>query len=361
MWINQLEHAAAQAQITLKKVIAAKAGPLVTSTVQSLLSREPDANDAKVKQVILESFSNIGTQTEAFYELKALKLDNNESLLAHNAEYAAVHKAACGIPPERQTLRHVFLDYSKSLPEFMSELLTRKIVRDDTKIQNLRQAMDEAEKIHKQARQEEITKLERSAMRDTVISSEESVNELSMTEDVNFMPPGKPDNNFNSTMKNNGGCQGNYSRGRNNSYYYNNNRNNSYPDGNSRNSSYSDSKNWDSRHNYSSNYDSRRKLRRYSHQPRDPKSKVQFEYNIHDHSMMKNLRRTVDSLKDEPQSNRNRFKQIAPRMSHRSQEEVREDVIAEIKIQEIQEILKEDLDLIFDALVIQDYIDEVSA
>ena len=361
MWINQLEHAAAQEQITLKKVIAAKAEPIVTSTVQSLLSKEPDANDAKVKQVILESFSNIGTKTKAFHELKDLKLDNNESLLAHNAEYAAIHEAAYGIPPERQTLTHVFLDYSKSLPEFTSELLTRKIVRDDTKIQTLRQAMDEAEKIHKQARQEEITKLERSAMRDTVISSRKSVNELSMTKDVNFMPPGRPDNHFNSTMKNNGGCQNNFSKGRNNSYYYNNSRNNSYSDGNSRNSSYSDSKNWDSRHNYSSNYNSRRKLRRYSHQPRDPKSKVQFEYNIHDRSMMKNLRRAVDSLKDEPQSNRNRFKQIAPRMSHRSQEEVREDAIAKIKIQEIQEILKEDLDLIFDVLVVQDYIDEVSA
>ena len=326
------------------------------------MNKKPDANDGRVKQVILESFSNVGTQTEAFHKLKALKLDNNESLLAHNAEYAAVHKAAYGIPPERQTLRHVFLDYLISLPEFTSELLTRKIVRDDTKIQNLRQAMDEAEKIHKQARQEEITKLERSAMTETVISSGESVNELSMTEDVNFMPPGRPDNNFNSTMKNNGGHQGNYSRGRNNSYYYNNNnRNNLYSDGNSRNSSYSDSKNWNSRHNYSNNYDSRRKLRRYSHQPRDPKSKVQFEYNIHDRNMMQNLRRAVDSLKDEPQFNRNRFKQMAPRMSHRSQEEVCEDAIAEIKIQEIQEILKEDLDLIFDALVIQDYINEVNA
>ena len=114
MWINQLEHAAAQAQITLKKVIAAKGGPIVTSTVQSLLSREPDANDAKVKQIILESFSNVGTKTEAFHELKYLKLDNNESLLAHNAEYAAIHEATYGIPPERQTLTHIFLDYSKS-------------------------------------------------------------------------------------------------------------------------------------------------------------------------------------------------------------------------------------------------------
>ena len=58
----------------------------------------------------------------------------------------------------------------------------------------------------------------------------------------------------------------------------------------------------------------------------------------------------MDSLKGEPQSSRNRFKQLAPRMSNRSQEEVCEDAIAEIKIQEIQEILKEDLDLIFDAL-----------
>ena len=71
-------------------------------------------------------------------------------------------EAAYGIPPERQTLLHVFLEYSKSLQEFTSELLTRKIVRDDTKIETLRQAMDEAEKIHKQARQDEITKLERS-------------------------------------------------------------------------------------------------------------------------------------------------------------------------------------------------------
>ena len=359
MWINQLEHTAVQAQISLKKVIAAKAGPIVTTAVQSLLSREPDANDAKVKQIILESFSNVCTKAEAFHELKELKLDNNESLLAHNAEYAAIHEAAYGMPPERQTLLRVFLEYLKTLPEFTSELLTRKIVREDTKIHTLRQAMDEAEKIHKQARQEEITKLERSAMRDMVIASGETVNELSMSEEVNFMPPGRSDNHFNNTMKKNGGHQNNYSRGRNNSYYYNNNnRNNSCSDGNSRNNSYSDNKSWDSRHNYSRNYDSRRKLRRYSHQPRDPKSKVQFEYNIHDRSMMQNLRRAVDSLKDEPQSNRNRFKQLAPRMSNRSRDEVCEDAIAEIKI---QEILKEDLDLIFDALVIQDYIDEPSA
>ena len=80
-----------------------------------------------------------------------------------------------------------------------------------------------------------------------------------------------------------------------------------------------------------------------------------------DRNMMSNLRRAVNSLKDEPQSYRDRFKKMAPRFTNRSREEVREDAIAEIKIEQIQEILNEDLDLIFDALVIQDYIDEVDA
>ena len=70
-----------------------------------------------------------------------------------------------------------FREYAKTLPDFMSELLIRKIVCDDTKISTLRQAMDEAERIEKEARQEKITKLERSAMRDTVISGE-SVNKF---------------------------------------------------------------------------------------------------------------------------------------------------------------------------------------
>ena len=361
MWINQLKHTAVQAKMPLKELLAAKAGPIVMSEVSSFLAREPGVSDSQVKQMILESFSNIGTRTEAFHYLKKMRLDNDESLLAHNAEYAAIHEAAHGLAPESQPDQHTFLDYTKTLTESTSELLTRQIVRDDTKIHTLRQAMDAAERIHKQVRQEEITKLERSTMRETTIS-EESINEMSLSKEVNFMSPGRADNHFNSTMKSNGGCWNNSPRGKNNSYYNNGGgRNNSHSDNNGggRNNSYSDNKNWNSRYNYSNNYDSRRRLNRYRHQPRDPKNKVKFEYNIADRDMMSNLRRTVDNLKSEPQVYRNKFKQVLPRISNRSQEEVCEDAIAKSKIEEIQEILKEDLDLIFDALVIQHYIDEV--
>ena len=48
-------------------------------------------------------------------------------------------------------------------------------------------------------------------------------------------------------------------------------------------------------------------------------------------------------------------------MTKRSKEEVREDSITIISINQIQNILSEDLDLVFDALVIGDYIDEVDA
>ena len=262
MWVNQVEHIAVQTQIPLKQLLVAKAGPIVMTAVSNFLAREPGATDSQIKQMISESFSNLGTRTEAFHYLKKMTLDNDESLLAHNAEYAAIHKAAYGLTPERQPDQCTFLDYTKTLTESTSELLTRQIVHDDTKIHTLRQAMDTAERIHRQATQEDITKLERITLRETTITEE-----------------------INSTMKNNGGHWNNSPRGRNNSYHESRSRRNSfYSDNNSsrRNNSFSDNNNWNSRYNYSNNYDSRRRLIRYRHQLRDPKNKVKSEYNIAD-------------------------------------------------------------------------------
>ena len=181
---------------------------------------------------------------------------------------------------------------------------------------------------------------------------------MSIPDEVNFMS-GRNDNRFNSTIKNNIGHWNNSPRGRNNSYH--NSRNSSYSENNrsERNNSCCDSMHWNPRYNYSNNYDSRSRLNRYRHKPRDPKNKVRFEYNIADWDMMSNLRRMVQHLKEHPQANRNSFKKFLPGVTRRNQEEVREDTIAEMEIEKIQEILNEDLDLIFDALVIHDHIEEV--
>ena len=322
MWINQCEHTARNAKMALRELIVAKAGSIMSTQVQNFLIRVPEATDAQIKQHILECFSNVETRTEAHHYLKKITLDEDESLLAHNAEYAAIHEAAHSISPENQISEIALMDYVRTLPQITCNELTKQITREDSKIHNLRQAMNMAESLDRQARQIEINRQERNTLRETTIR-EEAVNEMSIPEEVNFMT-GKNDSCFNSTMKNNSGCWNNtpnrnnsYHSDRNNSYYGGRNnsyqgRNGSYSDNRSdRNNSYTDNnKSWNPRYNYSNNYDCRRRLNKYKHQARDPKNKIKFEYDIANKEMMANLRNTVDHLKEHPQANRHMFKKI---------------------------------------------------
>ena len=81
-----------------------------------------------------------------------------------------------------------------------------------------------------------------------------------------------------------------------------------------------------------------------------------------DKDIYSTLRSMIDQLKEHPQVDRHKFKKILPDVTkYRNREEVREDTIAEMKMDDLQDILREDVDLIFDALVIHDYIKEVDA
>ena len=70
--------------------------------------------------------------------------------------------------------------------------------------------------------------------------------------------------------------------------------------------------------------------------------------------MMGNLRRTINYIKEGDQ-NREAARRL-PKFINRTIDEVSEDNIATMSITEIQTILNKDIDLIFDALVIGDYI-----
>ena len=82
MWVNHVEHNAKQARMTFREAVTSKAVP----TVVTALSRYPNASHAQLKRIILESFSNVGTRTEASHYLKIMRLDSNDTLAAHNAE-----------------------------------------------------------------------------------------------------------------------------------------------------------------------------------------------------------------------------------------------------------------------------------
>ena len=81
-----------------------------------------------------------------------------------------------------------------------------------------------------------------------------------------------------------------------------------------------------------------------------------------DKDIYSTLRSMVDQLKEHPQADRHKFKKMLPGVTkYKNREEVCEDTIAEMKREDLQDILREDIDLIFDALVIHDYIKEVNA
>ena len=98
MWVNHVENTAKQARMTFREAVTSKAGP----TVVTAISRYLNASDAQLKRIILESFSNVGTRNEVSHYLKMMRLDNNDTLTAHNAEYEAVHTVAYGISAVEQ-------------------------------------------------------------------------------------------------------------------------------------------------------------------------------------------------------------------------------------------------------------------
>ena len=326
MWLDNLERIAKEANIPLREAIAAKAGP----NILTVLSRHPSAPDAELKRVILENFSNVGTRLEASHYLRRMRLAENKPIVTHNSEYAAVHAVAYNLKPEEQTDQQVFQQYANMLGDHIADKLIRKIFRKvpPSYIRTLKDAMEEGEQLEQVYRQTELARSERISMRETTIS--DSVNMISDVSSIEY-PNSPREGRFNSTM-----------------------RQHQYPNQN-RGSSYNNNNN--SQYNISNPYrNGYRRLKRYRHQNSWPKRNVRFEYNVKDKDMMGNIRRTVDFIKSGNQT-REAAKKF-PKFTNRAIEEVSEDAIETTSIDHIQHILNEDVDLIFDALVIADYIEE---
>ena len=74
---------------------------------------------------------------------------------------------------------------------------------------------------------------------------------------------------------------------------------------------------------------------------------------------MRTLRNIIDYLKGKTDEVIEDIKRM-PKVNPREVNEVSEDSIATISIEEIQRILKEDINTVYDALVASDYIEEVT-
>ena len=159
---------------------------------------------------------------------------------------------------------------------------------------------------------------------------------------------------------------------RNNSYSNNSDSYNrqGYNRDNNKNRGYQPNDRYDQRsQNYQNRYDNnqdryrfdnRRRPNKYQHHRNQPKAQIIFEYTDQNMSeMLKMVRSFIDFMKANP-TTREQFKTNKLTTCREYNNEINESEINACNLDQVQQLINEDKDIVFDALVAADYIDEVN-
>ena len=172
-WVNRLQQAAKCSNTSLRAALLARAG----ATVFGIVAATPEnINDLEMKIVVLRNFSDIATPMEAAQKLRNVKMTSDQPIASYNYNYAVVHEAAFDINPSEQRMRFALEDYANSLPEYTADKLSYKIVKADSWIKTLQDAMDHAVKIDQESRQSEVMRNRRNNSSELI---DTTVNEIS--------------------------------------------------------------------------------------------------------------------------------------------------------------------------------------
>ena len=193
-WVNRLQQAAKCSNTSLRAALLARAG----ATVFGIVAATPEnIDDLEMKKVVLRNFSDIATPTEAVQKLTNMRMTLDQPIASYNYNYAAVHEAAFDIHPSEQRMRFALEDFANSLPEYTADKLSYKIVKVDSWIKTLQDAMDHAVKIDQESRQSKVMRNRRNNSSELI---DTTVNEISDI-DINYVASRQGDSRFNSTMK----------------------------------------------------------------------------------------------------------------------------------------------------------------
>ena len=197
--------------------------------------------------------------------------------------------------------------------------------------------MDHTVEIDQESRQLEVMRNRRNTSSELI---DTTVNEISNI-DINHITSRQGDSRFNSTMK-----PGYQREGK------------DFSPRNRQNDSFQNSRGWNSPRNDNQNF---RKINKYKHHAREPRNNIKFKYSISrgEKEIMRTLRNMIDFLKGKTDKVVEDIKRM-PKVKPRGVNKVSEDSIATISIEQIQRILKEDINTIYDALVASDYIEEIA-
>ena len=197
--------------------------------------------------------------------------------------------------------------------------------------------MDHAVKIDQESRQSEVMRNRRNNSSELIDTTANEISDI----DINYVTSRQGDSRFNSTMK-----PGYQREGK------------DFSPRNRQNKLFQNSRGWNSLRNDNQNF---RKINKCKHHTREPRNNIKFKNTISrgEKKIMRTLRNMIDFLKGKTDKVVEDIKRM-PKVNPRGVNEVSEDSIATISIEEIQRILKEDVNTVYDALIASDYIEEIA-
>ena len=349
------------------------------------------ASNADIKEAILTNYLDIPSTTEAATQLQNIQFSINEPLVTFNHRYQAIHKVAFRMLPSEQESKTVLVEYAKKLPANTRDKLLRKIAKKNLYIKTLNDAFKQALDINRETsfvaaatgryNEQTGTKIETQINELSNSFQEYDVNVMN-TRSTNRSGDGSWNGSFDrSSSKNNSfnSPQNSRSSYRSSNYSSNNdsyNRQN-YNRDNGRNRNYQQQPRYEQRNqNYPNRYDNnqdrnrydnnqdrnrfnnRRRPNKYQHHRNQHKAQVIFEFSDQNvMEMMQTVRGFINLIKANPIT-REQYKsnKLATR---KYDNEVNESEIQSSSLEQVQQFFNEDSDVIFNALVAADYIDEI--
>ena len=378
-WISQVEAAAKFTNTPFRKLICQSMAPTMLHIFSELSAM---ATDEDIKEAILTNYSDIPSTTEAAIRLQNIQISAHEPLVTFNHRYEAIHKVAFGISARQQENKTVLIEYAKKLPTNTRDKLLRKLAKKNSYIKTLEDAFRQAIDINKESSfveaatgrsndqvnariDTQINELEDSFQDYDINAMSTRANSRSGDRSWNnsFDKQSHRNNPFNSSHS----SRSNY---RDNSYSSsedNQNRQGFHRD-NTRSKGYQqtprhDQRNQHYQYRYDNNqdrnrFDNRRRPNKYQHHRNQHKAQVIFEFSDQNMmEMMQTVRGFINLIKANP-TTRDHYK-INKLANRKYNNEVNESEIKTSNLDQVQQFFNEDADIIFDALVAADYIDEI--
>ena len=378
-WISQVEAAAKFTNTPFHELICQSMAPAMLHIFSELSAM---ATDEDIKEAILTNYSDIPSTTEAATRLQNIQIAAHEPLVTFNHRYKAIHKVAFGIPTRQQENKMVLIEYVKKLPTNTRDKLLRKRAKKNSYIKTLDDTFRHAIDINKESSFVEAATGRSNDQANTRIDTQ--VNELKdsfQDYDINAMstrannrsgdrswnnsfdkPPQK-NNSFNSSYSSRSNYRdNNYSSSEDNQNRQGFQRDYTRSKGYQQTPRY-DQRNLNYQHRYDNNqdrnrFDNKRRPNKYQHHRNQHKAQIIFEFSDQNMmEMMQTVRGFINLIKANP-TTRDHYK--TNKLANRKYDnEGNESEIKTSNLDQVQQFFDEDTDVVFDALVAADYINEI--